>query len=168
MINTRKSSLLYKILAFIGKRIISSIEFFISKCVKAGVIFPDTDFEWIKEIEGHYPEILEEYENLLKEKRLTDISQKVEEQQIVVDKDKWLFFPLYAYGYPIHKNIQLCPKTNQAIKKIPRYSGVFFSTITPGTYIKPHRGLYKGYLRFHLGLIVPEELEANKTCRIRI
>ena len=31
----------------------------------------------------------------------------------------------------------------------------YFSILEPGTKIKPHNGVYKGVLRYHLGLIVP-------------
>jgi beta-hydroxylase len=39
---------------------------------------------------------------------------------------------------------------------IPGLSLAFFSVLAPGMHIKAHRGSYKGVLRCHLGLIVPE------------
>jgi beta-hydroxylase len=32
----------------------------------------------------------------------------------------------------------------------------FFSILAPGVRIPPHRGPWKGFIRYHLGLIVPE------------
>ena len=40
-----------------------------------------------------------------------------------------------------------------------------FSILSPRKHILDHRGPYKGVLRYHLGLIVPEDAEA---CRIRV
>ena len=40
-----------------------------------------------------------------------------------------------------------------------------FSILSPGKYIPPHRGPYKGVLRYHLGLMVPEP---EGICRIRL
>ena len=40
-----------------------------------------------------------------------------------------------------------------------------FSILSPGKHIPPHRGPYKGVLRYHLGLKVPEPTER---CRIRV
>ena len=39
------------------------------------------------------------------------------------------------------------------------------SILSPRKHILDHRGPYKGVLRYHLGLIVPEDAEA---CRIRV
>ena len=40
-----------------------------------------------------------------------------------------------------------------------------FSILSPHKHILPHCGPYKGVLRYHLGLIVPEDAE---NCRIRV
>src|ERR1039458_2693627 len=40
-----------------------------------------------------------------------------------------------------------------------------FSILSPRKHILDHRGPYKGVLRYHLGLIVPQDKEA---CRIRV
>ncbi len=41
----------------------------------------------------------------------------------------------------------------------------FFSILAPHKHIPDHRGPYKGLLRYHLGVIVPEPKEK---CRIRV
>jgi beta-hydroxylase len=41
----------------------------------------------------------------------------------------------------------------------------FFSILSAGKHIPPHRGPYKGVIRAHLGLIVPEPRER---CRIQV
>jgi beta-hydroxylase len=41
----------------------------------------------------------------------------------------------------------------------------FFSSIESGTYIRPHRGAYKGYLRYHFGVDIPAN---DNSCAIRI
>ena len=40
---------------------------------------------------------------------------------------------------------------------IPNLFQAFFSILEPGKSIPAHEGPYCGYLRYHLGLIVPEE-----------
>ena len=46
----------------------------------------------------------------------------------------------------------------------------FFSILFPGQYIKPHFGYYKGFLRYHLGFIIPKRNDetAEKPCWLRI
>lgn len=51
------------------------------------------------------------------------------------------------------------------LKKIPQTNTAMFSILSPGKYIPPHRGPYKGVLRYHLGLMVPEP---QGICRIRV
>jgi len=41
----------------------------------------------------------------------------------------------------------------------------FFSILAPGKHIPAHRGPYKGVLRYHLGLKIPEPASQ---CRIRV
>lgn len=53
---------------------------------------------------------------------------------------------------PIHSK-----NTCQLINNIPEIKTAFFSVFTPNTHTMPHRGPYKGVLRFHLALIIPEK-----------
>ena len=41
----------------------------------------------------------------------------------------------------------------------------FFSILAPGKHLPPHRGPYKGVMRYHLGLLIPEPAEQ---CGIRV
>jgi len=41
----------------------------------------------------------------------------------------------------------------------------FFSVLEPGKHLPDHRGTYKGVIRYHLGLLVPEPASQ---CRIRV
>ena len=58
-----------------------------------------------------------------------------------------------------------CPKTAALLDSIPGMSTAMFSILTPGTRIAPHRGPFKGVLRYHLGLVVPPDPEH---CAIRV
>lgn len=48
------------------------------------------------------------------------------------------------------------PNTIQLIDN-PQIHNAFFSILDPNVEIKPHIGYYKGYLRYHLGVIIPSE-----------
>ena len=62
-------------------------------------------------------------------------------------------------------NAARCPETMKALGKIPGLSTAFFSILSPGKHIPPHRGAYNGVLRLHLALQVPEPRDL---VRIRI
>ena len=59
----------------------------------------------------------------------------------------------------------MCPQTAALMREIPGMTTAMISILSPRKHILDHRGPYKGVLRYHLGLIVPEDAEA---CRIRV
>ena len=57
----------------------------------------------------------------------------------------------------IHKELEkYFPNTIKLLQN-PQIDNAFFSILDPSVEIKPHVGYYKGYLRYHLGITIPEE-----------
>ncbi len=75
----------------------------------------------------------------------------------IAEMDSWRSYFLYGYGYAIEDNIARCPHTARAIAGIPGLTSAFFSILAPGTHIPDHRGVTKGLITCHLGLIVPRD-----------
>jgi len=75
-----------------------------------------------------------------------------------VDNDFcWRTLHLKKLGKIIVDDItQFFPETLHLIKD-EQIHNAFFSILDPHVEIKPHTGYYKGYLRYHLGIIIPEE-----------
>lgn len=69
----------------------------------------------------------------------------------------WRSFFLWGYGYAIDDNIARCPVTAAAVRQVPGLTTAFFSILAPGTHIPTHRGVTKGLITCHLGLIVPRD-----------
>ncbi len=69
---------------------------------------------------------------------------------------QWRVLGLYAFGEPVEKNCRLCPATAAILRSIPGIYNAGFSSLLPGTRIKPHRGYTRTLLRCHLGLMVPD------------
>jgi aspartyl/asparaginyl beta-hydroxylase (cupin superfamily) len=72
------------------------------------------------------------------------------------DKD-WRVFYLYLIGEKPEANRARCPVTCAALDRVPGVFQALFSILDPGKSIPSHEGPYRGYLRYHLGLIVPEQ-----------
>ena len=51
--------------------------------------------------------------------------------------------------------LRAIPETVRLLHRIPGMKSAMFSILAPRKYIAPHRGPYKGVLRYHLGLIIP-------------
>ena len=64
---------------------------------------------------------------------------------------------LYAVGEKPEENQHLCPQTCELLSTIPNLFHAVFSILEPGKAVPAHNGPYLGYLRYHLGLIVPAE-----------
>jgi aspartate beta-hydroxylase len=69
---------------------------------------------------------------------------------------RWTVFPFECFGLVSHQAFERCPNTWAAIRAVPSRLQAFFSVLEPGKCIPEHRGPYLGYLRYHLGLIVPD------------
>jgi beta-hydroxylase len=77
----------------------------------------------------------------------------------------WKSYFFTGYGYHAAANRARCPKTAALVDRVPGLVVAFYSIFEPGTHVPPHRGVTKGLLNVHLGLIVPTEAEK---CRIDV
>ena len=126
--------------------------------------FDNEDFPWVKDLEANWKVIRAELDEVLKEREHVPSFQDVSTDQYALSQDdKWKTFFLYGYGFKSETNCARCPETARLMEQIPGMKSAMFSILAPGKHIKDHRGPYKGVLRCHLGLIVPEPRE-----RVRI
>ncbi len=124
------------------------------------------DFPWASTLEANWGAIREELEQLLTDhERLPNFQDISKDQRYLTQDNRWKTFFLYGYGYRIDHNCVRCPKTTQLVESVPGMMTAFFSILGPDKHIPPHRGPYKGVLRYHLGVIVPD---SNGGCRIRV
>jgi len=119
-------------------------------------------------LEEGYPLIRQECEKLLGIKdKITDI--KVLGGNYTtggIHVIKWKSFMLKS-GKFIPENTKMCPQTTAILRKIPGVYTAFFSILDPHQYVTPHWGYYKGFLRYHLGVIIPNNNE-DHACYLRV
>ena len=129
--------------------------------------FVDThDFPWVADLEANWHVIRTELDEILKDYAVLPNFQDISKDQIAITTDdKWKTFFLYAFDYKSERNCRRCPETTRLVEQVPGMKTVFFSILAPGKHIPPHRGAYKGLLRCHLGLLVPEP---KAQCRMRV
>lgn len=85
-----------------------------------------------------------------------DVAQYRISAQTDSDRD-WKVFYLHAMGVEPRGTRDSCPATAALLDGIPGLFQAFFSILDPRKSIPPHCGPYRGYIRYHLGLIVPEK-----------
>jgi beta-hydroxylase len=90
------------------------------------------------------------------------------DHRAIAEVDRWRSFFLWGYGYPIEENLARCPATARLVEQVPGLNSAFFSILEPGTHIPDHRGVTKGLITCHLGLIVPRDGDARMRVHDRV
>ncbi len=122
-------------------------------------------FPWTKKLEDNWMDIRTELDEVLKYRdNIPNFQDISEDQKILTTDNKWKTFFLYGYGFQSDQNVTMCPKTSKLLHQIPGMKTAMFSILDGGKHIPPHRGPFKGVLRYHMGLIVPEP----DKCKIRV
>lgn len=134
--------------------------------VGRGTFLDNGEFPWIAGLEAGFADIRTELDTVLESRSVIPAFQQVlPSQQSLTSDDRWRTFMFYGYGHRIDANCRRCHRTDALLKQIPGMTTAFFSILSPGKHIPPHRGFYNGVLRYHLGLIVPDDW---RSCRIRV
>lgn len=119
------------------------------------------DFAWTALLRDNWRAIRDEaiHVALAEAPSLATISP---DHRSIAQVNMWRSFFLWGYSFPIEDNLAQCPRTAAIVEqipglKIPGLNSAFFSILAPGTHIPDHRGVTKGLLTCHLGLMVPRE-----------
>jgi ornithine lipid ester-linked acyl 2-hydroxylase len=157
-----------KLLLHYGEKLIRQLERPIARYSSVGDtnFFDPEQFSWVSDLETNWKTIRQELDRVLKyQENLPNFQDLSPDQASLTKDDRWKTYFFYAYGLQAQKNCDRCPNTTRLIEKIPGMKTAFFSILLPGKHIPEHRGPYKGVLRYHLGLIIPEP---HEKCRIRV
>ena len=124
------------------------------------------DMPWTALLEQHYPAIRSEAEQVLRVRDALPNFQDIAPDQIeLTSDDQWKTYWFVGYQVWDDPNCLRCPRTAAVLRAIPGLITGFFSILGPGKRLPPHYGPYRGVLRHHLALVVPEPREA---CGIRV
>ncbi len=129
-------------------------------------VFDNEHFPFLKELEDNWEDIRAEAEAILQHRELIPTFDEVSPDQARISKDKnWRTFFLFGFRTLLEKNTKQAPKTAALLSKIPGIQTAWFSILSPGYHIPAHKGVTRGILTAHLGLIIPKDAEK---CRIRV
>lgn len=145
-----------------GLWIIKHLEKFISRYSLVGdkPVFDPLQFPWNRILQDNWLTIRRELDKVVLDLDRLPNFQDISRDQVNISNDeRWKTFFLYGYGYRMDGNCRSCPQTARLVESIPGMYTAFFSILAPGKHIPLHRGPYKGLLRCHLALIVPEPRE---------
>jgi aspartyl/asparaginyl beta-hydroxylase (cupin superfamily) len=126
-------------------------------------VFFDIDrvYPALRIFERHYEQINAELQKLLPSQHRMPRYHDIDDDLLFASgryhRDKrWSVFMLYCYGEKPEFNRAQCPRTCELLDSIPHLCQGFFSILDPGKSIPRHTSPSRYYLRYHLGLTVPE------------
>ncbi len=143
----------------VGEKVIRGFDRYFGRCSLVGdhAFFDLTEFPWVSEIEAGTAAMQRELTEVLKDHdKLPNFQDISTDQYQLTDDDRWKTFFFYGYGFAAKGNIERCPETARLLRTIPGMTLGMFSILSPHKQIPPHGGPYKGVLRYHLGLRIPE------------
>ncbi len=120
------------------------------------------DFAWTQALRANWQAIrAEAIAAALDPHQAPSLSHISPDHRAIAPANKWRSFFLYGYGYFVPENLARCPETTRLVESIPGLNSAFFSILAPGTHIPAHRGVTKGLITCHLGLVVPRDGDAR-------
>jgi len=129
-------------------------------------LLDERDFLWAGGLEAHWRDIRRELDAVLERRDALPNFQDIStDQATITDDDRWKTYFLYGFGFRSDANCARCPETARLVAAVPGMQTAMFSILAPGKHIPEHNGPYKGLIRYHLALKVPEPREQ---CRIRV
>ena len=129
-------------------------------------VFDPALFPWVVDLKSEWKSIRDEAERILVLREHIPAFQEISPDQYrISDTDEWKTFWYRGFGHRSAVFAKLCPRTAQSVDAIPEVETAFFSILAPGKHIVAHRGVSKGIVNCHLGLLIPHERER---CRMRI
>jgi len=84
------------------------------------------------------------------------------------DGHDWRLFVLKAYGVASPKNMAACPRLAEIVESTPGVLSASISFMAPGKHIPPHRGPFRGIVRFYLGLSVPRRGDGSAAAVLKV
>lgn len=120
----------------------------------------DETYPALRSLDNSYADIRSELDEVLADRATLPAYHDLDPDQATISNvtpNEWKIFYLWAMGERAEPNASKCPKTTALLASIPNVFQAFFSILEPGKSIPEHEGPYCGYLRYHLGLKVPDD-----------
>lgn len=124
------------------------------------------DFSELDVLQVNWQEIRSEAVNLLHTQKIRAAAQNNDAGFNSFFKTGWKRFYLKWYDASHPSAQELCPHTFALLKTLPSVKAAMFAELPPGAILNPHRDPFAGSLRYHLGLVTPNDdecfIEVNK------
>ena len=150
-----------------GKRFIRGLADFLARQSLVGdaPVLDSKQFPFLKPLIDNWQDIRKEVEAILHREAVPTFQDVSPDQMRIAKGTSWRTFILFGFGTRLEKNCRQAPLTTQLLERVPNLQTAWFSILGPGSHIPAHRGVSKGILSSHLGLIIPKDAQK---CRMRV
>ena len=126
------------------------------------------DYPGLAELEAGHADVRRECEALVRVRgRMVDVEDLAGKYTSGgIHAIAWKAFMFKSHRF-IEPNCALAPRTAALLRNVPGLYTAFFSVLEGGQYITPHWGYWKGFLRYHLGVVIPRN-NADGSCWLRV
>jgi beta-hydroxylase len=124
---------------------------------KAGAFISVADFAEMKPLQDHWQMIRDEALALNADGAIAAATGYNDIGFNSFFRTGWKRFHLYWYGKEMPSAQRNCPKTVALLKSIPSIKAAMFASLPPGATLVRHRDPYAGSLRYHIGLVTPND-----------
>ena len=145
----------------------ANLKFYNSKIKTPPYLELDEYFPEHKILEENWLEIKKEIQSVIDSGKVLPKFHEIDHgQDYISDNDglSWSLLNVLVYNIWHKKNSELVPKTTSLLKQIKSVRSAYFSILAPGKHIPPHKGPYKGIMRYQLAISVP----AKSECKILV
>ena len=139
---------------------VSPINIFVylfSKVPTRQAYLPTTQFEDLKLLQDNWQIIRDEALALEKLEKIKGAEKNNDVGFNSFFKRGWKRFYLKWYEAKHPSALEFCPKTVALLSQTPSVKAAMFAELPPGAKLNPHRDPYAGSLRYHLGLVTPND-----------
>jgi ornithine lipid ester-linked acyl 2-hydroxylase len=127
-----------------------------------------SDYPGLAELEAGYADVRRECQALLGLRhRMVDVENMAGKYTSGgIHAIAWKAFMFKSHRF-VEPNCALAPRTADLLRGVPGLYTAFFSVLEGNQYITPHWGYWKGFLRYHLAVIIPNN-NADGSCWLRV
>lgn len=118
---------------------------------------PVQDFRELAVLQANWQTIREEAVGLLHAQKIRAATANDDAGFNSFFKTGWKRFYLKWYDASHPSAEQFCPKTFALLRTMPSVKAAMFAELPPGAILNPHRDPFAGSLRYHLGLVTPND-----------
>ncbi|MES2072575.1 MAG: lipid A hydroxylase LpxO [Pseudomonadota bacterium] len=115
------------------------------------------DFKELAPLQQNWEVIRGEAQNLLAQQKIKAAEKNNDAGFNSFFKYGWKRFYLKWYDASHPSAERLCPQTFALLRDIPSVKAAMFAELPPGGKLNPHRDPFAGSLRYHLGLVTPND-----------